>query len=239
MRLRVLLVSSLILGVVSGQQKPENSVPKSTVRSDIFAGILANDIERLNVRMKILESALKADPNSAGSLAWKAAGELTLAVHAYETGKQGDFDSHYEAAVHAFADAERLAPTNVGVYDVSGAAWGCLGDRLPAPLRAAAYETAYRSWQTALALSQDRLATMTPHGRGELLAALAHASQRTGRTEEARQRLMEIVAALPGTPFEERARKWLDQPELITKSSASCQSCHPQERLSSVMTKSR
>jgi hypothetical protein len=237
--LRVLLVLCFLLGVVSGQQKQGNAVLSTTSREDIFAGLLANDIERLNVRMDKLESDIKQNPNSAGSIAWRGAGELTLAVHAHEAGKQSDFTAYYEAAVRSFADAERLSPKNVGVYDVSGAAWGSLGDRLPTSLRAGAHETAYRSWQTALTLSQDRLATMSPHGRGEMLAGIAHAAQRTGRTEEARQRLMEMKAALPGTPFEERAQKWLDQPELITKSSVSCQSCHPQERLSSVMTKSR
>ena len=158
MRLRVSLVPSFILGVVSGQP-PENAAPATTVREDLFAGILADDMESLNARMNKLESVLKENSNSAGSIAWRGAGELTLAVHAHETGKPDSFNTWYEAAVRSFADAERLAPKNVGVYDVSGAAWGTLGDRLPAPLRAAAYETAYRSWQTALTLSKDRLAT--------------------------------------------------------------------------------
>ena len=239
MRLRVSLISCLMSAVVSGQQKQENAVLSTTSREDIFAGILADDIERLNVRMNKLESAIKANPTSASPIVWRAAGELTLAVHAHEAGKPSDFKAYYEAAVRSFADAEHLEPNNVGVYDVSGAAWGSLGDRLPTSLRAEAYENAYRSWQTALTLSQDRLSTMSPHGRGEMLAGIAHAAQRTGRTEEARQRLMEMVAALPGTPFEARAKKWRNQPELITKSVVSCQSCHPQDKLSSVMTKSR
>ena len=241
MRSCVLLISFFMLGTVSGQQKQDNPALSTTAREDIFAGFLANDVDRLNIRMDKLDSAIKQNPNSSGSVAWRGAGELTRAVHAYEAGRPSDFTAHYEAALHSFADAERIDPKNVGVFDISGAAWGSLGDRLPASLRTGAHETAYRSWQTALALSvsQERVATMSPHGRGEMLAAIAHAAQRTGRSEEVRQRLTEILAVLPGTPFAERAQKWLDHPELMTKSSVSCQSCHPQEKLSSVTTKSR
>lgn len=237
MWIRLSLLSCLLVNLVCGQQK--NAVLSTTVREDIFAAILADDLERLKVRMEKLELAIRQNPNSAGSVAWRGAGELTLAVHAHRAGKLSEFTSYYEAAVRSFADAERLAPSNAGVYDISGAAWGGLGDRLPESLRARAHEAAYQSWRTALKLSQDRLATMSPHGRGEMLAALAHAAHRTDRTEEVRQRLTEMIAALPGTPFEERAKQWLNKPELITASSASCQSCHPQERLSSVTTKSR
>jgi tetratricopeptide (TPR) repeat protein len=214
------------------------------VREDIFAGLLANDMDRLKGRMEKLELAVKNNPN-VGNLAWKGAGDLILAVHAHEAGKADEFKSYYEAAVHTFAQAERLAedrqlgPNSAGLYDISGAAWGGLADRLPASVRTAAYEAAYRSWDTALRLSQARLTIMTPHGRGEMLAGLAQSAQRTGRTEEARRRLTEMVVALPGTVFEERAKTWLDKPELMKATVVSCQSCHPQERFSSVTTKSR
>lgn len=239
MRFRLLLMSCLVLGTVSAQPKPEGAVVSTTIREDVFAGLLAGDLERLNIRMDKLRAALKQDPNAVGAIAWLGGGELVLAVHAHEENKPADFTAHYEAAIRYFADAERIAPKNVGIYDISGAMWDSLGDRLPAPLRAAAFESAYRSWETALTLSQDRLDSMKPHGHGEMLAGLAHAAQRTGRTEESRQRLKEMAAALPGTAFEERAQKWLAQPGLIAKTSVSCQSCHQPERLSSVMTKSR
>jgi len=239
MLLRTWVISCLLLGAVWGQQTGESAALSTTVREDIFAGFLANDVERLNLRMSKLQSAIQENPGAAGSIAWRGAGELTRAVHAYESGRASDFNAYYASALNSFADAERLGPKNVGVYDVSGAAWGSLGDRLPVSLRAAAYETAYRSWQTALMLSRDRLSTMSSHGRGEMLAAIAHAAQRTGRADEARQRLIEMAEALPGTPFEERARRWLASPELITQSPVSCQTCHPQDKLRSVTTKSR
>lgn len=145
-------------------------------------------------------------------------GELTLAVHAHEAGRQQEFSSFYAAAVRSFADAERLAPASAGVQDVIGAAWGSLGDRLPKAMRADAHEAAYRSWQSALMLSRPRFSAMSDHGRGEILSALAHAAHRTGRTEEARSRLAELAAVLPGTSFEVRARKWLEKPDLISRS---------------------
>lgn len=236
---RLSLIFCLFCSTAFGQQTSRASVASTTPREDIFAGILAGDLERLKLRIDKLDAVIKQNPNAAGSFAWKGAGELTLAIHAHEAGNTSEFTAQYEAAVRSFANAERLAPKSVGVYDVSGAAWGVLGDRLPIALRAAAFETAYRSWQIALKLSQDRLATMSPHGRGEMLTGIAHAAQRTGRTEEARQRLIEMVTALPGTPFEKRARQWLDDPEMMTKSPVPCQSCHPNERLSSVITKPR
>ncbi len=50
LRVGMPLMSCFLLGVVSGQQKQENAVLRTTVREDIFAGILADDIERLNAR---------------------------------------------------------------------------------------------------------------------------------------------------------------------------------------------
>ncbi|HKD08770.1 MAG TPA: hypothetical protein VKB79_22900 [Bryobacteraceae bacterium] len=234
-----LLVLCLLLETASGQQQQGSAVVSTTIREDIFAGLLAGDLERVNVRMDKTREALKHDPSSSGSLAWLAGGELVLAVHAYEAHKISDFNAHYQAAVRYFDDAERVGSTNAGVYDISGAMWDNLGDRLPASLRASAFENAYRSFETALKMNQDRLATMNRHGLGEILTGIAHSAQRTGRADETRQRLLQMAALLPGTIFEERSHRWLAEPELIAKTSVACQSCHPQERFSAVTTKSR
>lgn len=244
MLLRLLLLTCGLIITLVGQQPQEKTSRLTTVREDIFAGLMANDMDRLNGRMERLELAIKEKPN-VGNLAWKGMGELILAVQAHEAGKADEFKSYYDAAVRSFQQAEQLAeekklgPSAAGLYDVSGAAWGGVADRLPASLRRGAYEASYRSWDLALSLSHGRLTIMTPHGRGEMLAGLAQAAQRTGRTEEAQRRLKEMIAALPGTVFEERAKSWLDKPELMKTTMVACQTCHPPQRFGSVTTKPR
>jgi hypothetical protein len=49
--------------------------------------------------------------------------------------------------------------------------------------------------------------------------------------EESRHYVDEILRVLPGTPYEARARKWKDNPELAARISLACQTCHDPGRL--------
>jgi hypothetical protein len=71
--------------------------------------------------------------------------------------------------------------------------------------------------------------------RGELLAGLAQAAERLGERDESRAYLTEITNLLPGTPYETKAKKWLEQPEAANNSTIMCQTCHEPGRLENVL----
>src|SRR5436190_183204 len=98
MLLRFSLFTCALFSNLCGQQPEERALRLTTVREDIFAGLLADDMDRLKGRMEMLELAVKNKPN-VGNLAWKGAGELILAVHAHEAAKADEFKPHYDAAL--------------------------------------------------------------------------------------------------------------------------------------------
>ena len=72
---------------------------------------------------------------------------------------------------------------------------------------------------------------MPIHHRGEVLAGLAQAAQRTGRAEETTQHLDRIIELLPNTPYEARARKWKENPKLAASTTIACMTCHDAGKL--------
>jgi hypothetical protein len=221
----------ILTSLVPAQQKPDQIKLSIWVREDIFAGFLADDESRLDVGMGKLETALRADPNDAAAIVWRGSGEFTKAVHAYEAGRPGEFSREYANARASFERAVLLDPKRSGVYAVIAVTNASLADRLPDPLRQTAYEQAYQSWLMDRQLSDTRFASMSEHSRGEMLAALAHSAKRLGKSAESERYLAEMIAKLPGTPFEARAKRWIERPELLARARISCQSCHEPGRL--------
>jgi hypothetical protein len=64
-----------------------------------------------------------------------------------------------------------------------------------------------------------------------VVAGLAQASQRLGRTSETKKFLEEVFATLPGTVYAARAKKWVDDPTAAAKVPLTCQTCHDEGRL--------
>ncbi len=208
------------------------------VREDIFAGFLANDIERLARAEKNIEVLLEKRPKEKPDLlAWKAGALLYRAVLAHEKKQPAEFEQKYKQVLALFAEARQLSPENGGAAAVTGGSYVLFADRLPKELRAAGWETAYNSFQILWAQQGSIIDKLPVHLRGEVLGGLAQAAIRTGRTKEAHEYLDKILAVLPGTPYEPIAKKWKANPKAAENSSITCMSCHDAGRLEDRLTK--
>lgn len=226
----ILAALSMCVGIAQETMPPRLSI-HTWVREDIFAGFLFNDLERFDAGVKKLDRMLETNPSNAPAMAWRGGAELYRAVLAHEAGQKAEFTQHYTRATQLFERAYELQPKDQGVLATTGGSYLVFADRLPTQHSSEAWKKA-QSIYKALAVAQAAFANQLPlHMRGELLAGLAMTAQRVGDHEEATKYLKQIVDSLPGSPYEARAQKWLDQPDYAAKSSLGCQTCHEPGRL--------
>ena len=202
------------------------------VREDIFAGFLANDMERFSRGEKSIESLLESRPAAkADLLAWKGGATLYRAVLAYENNNKDEFQKKYQQAKDIFSQARQIDSQSGGVAAVTGGSYALFADRLPQEMRAAAWAIAYDSYK-ALWQQQGAIVERLPvHMKGELLGGLAQSAQRTGRSEELAIYLDKIIEVLGGTPYEPIARQWKKNPESAVTGTVTCLTCHNPGRL--------
>ncbi|MDX2033949.1 MAG: hypothetical protein SF339_24965 [Blastocatellia bacterium] len=202
------------------------------VREDIFAGILADDMERLARGEKNLELLLEQRPNARHlSLAWKGSAKMLRAVRAHENKKTDEFKQQYQLAMDCFAEARKLNATDGGVAAVTGGTFVLLADRLPQEQRAVAWEMAYANYKGLWSVQGAAVDKLPVHIRGELLAGLAQSSQRTGRKEEMTDYVDKILTYMRGTPYEAPAARWKANPDTAASSNITCKNCHESGRL--------
>jgi tetratricopeptide (TPR) repeat protein len=228
-----------IVSVAMAAQSPEpplsdNRITIHTlVREDIFAGFLADDMERFTRGEKNIQLLLEQRPaEKADLLAWKGGATLYRAVRALESNKKEEFQKYYGQALELFAQARQLQPQGGGTSAVTGGSYAIFADRLPKEHRAAAWTEAYNNYQTLWKLQSGMIDRLPVHFRGELLGGLAQSAQRTGRAEEAAQYVDKILATMPGTPYESVAKKWKANPASAASVGITCLNCHEGGRLS-------
>ena len=239
--MRVLKTAALMLAIATtaAAQSPEPPLSESRltvhtlVREDIFAGFLANDMNRFARGERNVESLLASRPGDrANLLAWRGSTALYRAVLAHEGGRSDEFQRHFQRVRENFDEASTLQSGNDGVTAIIGGSLSVFADRLPQASRAAAWEQAYGAY-AMLWKFQSAVADKLPvHFRGELLAGLAQAAQRTGRTEEAAQHLDRLLTSLAGTPYEAMAKRWQADPAAAATTKVTCKNCHEPGRLS-------
>ena len=220
---------------LSAQQTPflDPRMSVSTlVREDIFAGFLTKDMARLSIGEKTLESLLRERPQAKPQiLAWQGGVALHRAMWANEQKQTTEYEQQYKKALDLFAQALAADPQSEAVAAITGGSYALTLDRLPEQHRAAAAAKAYEAYRFLFEKQGPALQKMPVHHRGEVLAGLAFAAQRTGRTEETAQHLDRILAMLPNTPYEARARKWKENPELAGRTTIACMTCHEDGKL--------
>ncbi|MBM3813305.1 MAG: hypothetical protein FJW20_16900 [Acidimicrobiia bacterium] len=221
----------LAIAAMAQQERPAGLTVHTWVREDIFAGWMVNDMARHMNGVAKLNKILEAKPDDAVALSWLGGSYLYRAAVAHEAGKSADFDRYYAEAIKAIDRANELAPRDAGVLSVTGGSFGLFADRLPADKKADGWKRS-RTAYAALHKEQQQFADQLPlHMKGELLAGNAMAAQRVGDTEESQKYLTKIVKDLAGSPYAARAQRWMDQPEVASKSSLLCQTCHEPGRL--------
>jgi hypothetical protein len=202
------------------------------VREDIFAGLLDDDADRLATGEKKIEMLLQQRPaEKPALLVWKAGVLLYRAVRALEARQPAEFEEKYRRAIDLLAEAKKLGPNDLGVTAATAGIYSMMADRLPEKYRAAAWSTAYESYQLLWKKQAPFVQQLPTHLRGEMLAGLAQSAQRTGRTKELDEYLGKIQAVLPDTPYARVARQWKDDRNAASRVRMTCLTCHAPGRL--------
>jgi hypothetical protein len=202
------------------------------LREDIFAGFLADDMERFARGEKNIQLLLEQRPaDKADLIAWKGGATLYRAVRALENNKKEEFEKGYRQAQELFAQARQLQPQGGGATAVSGGSYAVFADRLPKEYRAAAWTEAYDAYRLLWKLQSGVVDKLPVHLRGELLGGLAQSALRTGHPEEAAQYVDKILATMQGTPYESVAKKWKANPATTASIAITCLNCHEGGRL--------
>jgi len=230
----VLLVLTAAAAAVQAPEPPlaETRLTVHTLlREDIFAGLLANDMERFARGERNVDRLLEQRPADKGSLlAWKASALLFRAVRAHESGRASEFQKDYRRALALFAEARRLGPPEVAAASVGGS-YVLMADRLPKEHQAAAWSEAYAAYQVLWKVQASLVEQLPVHLRGELLGGLAVTAQRTGRAQEVGPYLDRMLVVLRDTPYEAAARAWKEKPEAASTTRLTCLTCHDGGRL--------
>lgn len=233
---KVLFIVALV--TVAAAQSPDPPLSDSRltvhtlVREDIFAGWMTDDMERFSRGEKNIDLLLEKRPlEKASLLAWKAGAAFYRAVRAHESNRSDEFQKYYRQGLDLQAQARQVGPMDPGAAAVNGGTFVFLGDRLPKEYRAAAWSQAYDSYKLLWRFQGSAVDQLPVHLRGELLAGLAQAAQRTGRNEESAQYIDKILAVLGGTPYESVAKNWKANPASAANSSLACMTCHNAGRL--------
>jgi hypothetical protein len=243
--MRVFSSLVLLLVAIAGAkaQSPEPPLSEARltvhtlVREDLFAGFMANDMVRFARGEKNVEQLLEDRPDQRGNLmAWKGLAGLHRAVLAHESGNNGDFLRHLQAARAAFAEAAKQTSGNDGVAAITGGSYAVFADRLPETERAAAWAEAYANYSLLWKQQGSVIDKLPVHHRGEVLGGLVQSAQRTGRTEEMARHLDRMLTLVQGTPYEATAQQWKTNPASAATTRVTCKSCHNPGRLSSQLS---
>jgi tetratricopeptide (TPR) repeat protein len=236
-RISGVLLALMILTAKSGEMPaPPLSETRLSIhtllREDIFAGLIENDMERLERGEKNIQLLLQQRPEAkAPLLGWQASTLLYRATRAHESGRTDEYREQYRRSLALFDEANRLDGENVGVIAVTGGSFIFLSDRLPKSDQSDGWSRAYTAFQSLWKKQGAAVDKLPLHIRGELLAGLAQSAQRTGRSEEAVQFLEKIQTLLPDTPYSNIAQQWKASPESAASTSIACRTCHEPGRL--------
>ena len=243
MSLLIIVCALIAVGAAQSPQLQESPLSDTRLtvhtllREDIFAGFLADDMERFSRGEKNIQLLLEQRPGQrADLLAWQGGATLYRAVRAYESNRKDEFQDNYRRALDLFSEAGKLTPGNAGVAAVTGGSYLLLADRLPKEYRAAAWSEAYDHYHMLWKQQASFVDKLPVHVRGELLGGLAQSAERTGRAEEVGQYLDKILAVLPNTPYEPAARQWKSNPNAAARSGITCLTCHESGRLAARLT---
>jgi hypothetical protein len=226
------------LVTVAAAQAPQSPLSDSRLtvhtllREDIFAGFMADDMDRFSRGEKNIQLLMEQRPDQrANLLSWKGGALVYRAVRANENNRTDECRRYYQEALAVFAEAAKLKTGNDGVAAITGGTFVVLGDRLPKEYRAASWATAYDSYLALYKLQAAFIDKLPVHLRGEALAGLTTAAQRTGHKEEAAQYLEKMLVVMRDTPYESMAKKWKANPEVAASTSLACMNCHDEGRL--------
>ncbi|HEY3065691.1 MAG TPA: hypothetical protein VGL09_07860 [Methylomirabilota bacterium] len=194
------------------------------VRADFFAG-LRGDAARLERAMQLCETTLAADPAHPSALVWHGAALMFLAGRAAAAQDPVTARGRAQQGQAEMDRALALAPDSLSVMLVRAVVLSASAPRMrDREAGRAALRSAVGGFERALAIQQPYFDQLSVHSRGELLAGLAESYARLGDSAKSRGYLERMVTELPDTPYQARARAWLE--DGAESQQLTCLSCH-------------
>jgi tetratricopeptide (TPR) repeat protein len=194
------------------------------VRADFFAGLAGDDMA-LERALKLCESTLATDPRHPQALVWHGAGLMFQAGRMFQTGQYRLAMEQWERGLLEMNNAVASNPEDVSVLIPRGATLLEASRSTPDAAHAKQLlSTGVADYAKALALQANYFDSLSVHARGELLFGLAEGLHRLGEHDQARTQFLRIIASLPGSAYESKARLYLDGKADQTRSG--CVGCH-------------
>ena len=225
MRYRLLLAPSVVCCLASVGAALQNPRFDDRVRADFFAG-MSGDVARFDRAMNTCEDALAADPKNAPALVWHGAGLLVRSGIAFRAGRAGDGIALRARALSEMSDAIQMAPNDVQVLIPRAAIMVSSARFAPADQSREMALTAAADYEKVLALDAPYVGGLGTHARGELLGGLATAYRLADDSEKASAYLTRMSTELPGTPYDQKERKWLADLRAVPREDHFCLGCH-------------
>lgn len=212
------------LPAAMGQQGPERI--DRMIREDFFAG-LGGDRARFDRAMKFAEETLGRNPKHGEALVWHGSGLHFLAGQAFRSGDEQKGRELRARGLKEMADGVALEPDSVSTRIPRAATLLASARYVPESQAAAMLKTAMTDYERTLEIQSPYFGKLCTHAKGELLAALAEGWHRLGEQDKSRGYLRRMTAELPGSPYEKKAKVWLENPGGIQKQDTlTCQGCH-------------
>ena len=224
--LLALLFASMLFVAVSPAADEPGPQPRfdDLLRADFFAGF-RGDAARLDRGMKLCEATLATDPAHPDALVWHGAGLMFLAGRAAAAQDPVAARARVRQGRAEMDRALEIAPDSLSVMLVRAVVLSSAAPRMRDREAArTALQSAVAGFERALTIQQPYFDRLSAHARGELLAGLAESHARLGDMARARAYLERMVSELPDTPYEARARAWLE--DGVESGQLTCLTCH-------------
>jgi hypothetical protein len=205
------------------------------VREDIFAGLLAGDMETHDRGMAKLKELRKTRPAELATIdSWESLGLSLHAANAWKAGKKEEARKLFDQAWELQTKALAAEPKDVGVNAVVGGAGILVGDRLPTEMKDRLWKRSFETYSTLYKLQERQLLKMPVHHRGEVMTGMLVAAQRSGEQAAFDKYFPIALESLKGTAYASLMEKWNSDPSLREKTNIACKTCHDAGKLANM-----
>jgi len=183
-----------------------------TILSDFAAGF-RGDRAALDRASAAAQKTLATQPDNAEASVFLGSATLVLSGRAFteenDMQKGGEL---WEKGIALMDKAVETQPNNPLVRNQRGTTLLMASRRTPPDWQPPLLEKSLADFNALLRIHKDDFASLTVRERGELLASLADAYDRSGDPDKSRQFLERIVKELPDTEYARRAEAWMKDP---------------------------
>jgi tetratricopeptide (TPR) repeat protein len=184
----------------------------SQLRDEFVAGF-RGDHAALDRAIAAAQKLLDTQPGHAEAMVYLGSATLVLSGRAFQEGNDMQKGMELWEKGNAWMDkAVQIQPDNIAVRNLRGTTLLMASRQAPADWQPPLLDKCLADFNRILDLHKDHFAALPERVRGELLASLADAYDRSGDKEKSHAQLERIVKEMPGTEYAKRAEAWLKDP---------------------------